>query len=124
MRKLDDPSILSPPPDGNGKLHGVNGAAEPFPQTRLTQLSMSELHEELAKIRGAIEEAESHGADGESFKSELHVLRAEIYRELERRWEPAPSVQKTYPAEIEFPDSACTGLFRDWRDVVAPCTEA
>jgi Protein of unknown function (DUF3987) len=99
------------PSNGSGKLD-------------LTQLSMSELHELRRTIEKDIGEANGHGSNGESFKVELHTFRAEILRELERRWEPAPSVQKIYPVDIEFPECAWTGLFRDWRDVVAPCTEA
>jgi hypothetical protein len=131
MRKDEnDSTIHTRPSSGNGKINGAsNGHAAPS-RIDLAQLSLSELHDELAKTDDLLREGERHGPELESrIKPDLIASRVEILRELERRWAPIPPVdvdneQHAEPQEVEFPAAAWTGLFRDWRDIVAPCTEA
>lgn len=65
--------------------------------------------------------------ESESLKVDLHASRAEIFRELERRWAQIP-VDKEYhtePEQVEFPQAAWSEkIFRDFREGIVPCTEA
>src|SRR4030095_8185523 len=65
--------------------------------------------------------------ESESLKVDLHASRAEIFRELERRWAQIP-VGKEYhtePEQVEFPQAAWSEtLLRDFREGLVPCTEA
>jgi Protein of unknown function (DUF3987) len=108
--------------------HGKNGngAGAPEPHS-LSRLSLSELHEEISKTAELIDEAERHGSLSESLKTELHASRAEMFRELERRWAPLPLVEKQHgePQEVEFPEAAWNEkIFGDFREVIVPYTEA
>jgi hypothetical protein len=106
-----------------------NGAAatEPPRSQDLSNLSFSDLHEALAKTDDFIGEAERHGPESESLKVDLHASRAEIFRELERRWAQIP-VDKEYhtePEQVEFPQAAWSEkIFRDFREGIVPWTEA
>ena len=102
-----------------------NGAATEPPD--LSHLSLSELHEALNRTDEHLVEAERHGPELEAFiKPDLHASRAEIFRELERRWAPIP-VEKEYhaePEQVEFPEAAWSEkIFHDFREGIVPCTE-
>jgi hypothetical protein len=115
---------------GNGKDHANgNGHAaadwRPTPYPEVEKLSLDELRVQLAHVEDNFAIAKQHGAE-DIFLCWLDGERNLLIAEIKRR-ESALYGQKenhTEPSEVVFPEAAWSGLFADWREVVAPCTEA
>ncbi|HEY2921730.1 MAG TPA: hypothetical protein VGK77_22310, partial [Candidatus Binatia bacterium] len=123
MTKNDDQSIPAPANGRNGKDHAESWSL--IPHANVESLSLPELRTELKKAEDELAIAKQGGADTEFLQTWLVQDRRLILAELGRRERGLSGPEK--PATVEaasFPEAAWSGLFRDWRDIVTPVTEA
>lgn len=98
------------------------------PHPEAEYLSLSELKTELQTAEDQLEFAKAQRAD-EEIKIYLvqrrRLLLAEMERRLRGQAEGGRDARQGQTAgAVAFPEAAWTGLFAQWRDTVAPCTEA